>query len=135
MDDSTRSTIVAALAAARVRGLRTAVLAIHKAALDTERLRYDRTYGPVRNPQQVLKLVLEDPFFAWLRPLSDFVVQADIRLADEKPVTAAEADAFSDHLRSLMLGDGAFATEYRRILQETPEVVVLHGRLMALLNH
>jgi hypothetical protein len=137
MEDSTRAAITSALAAARLRGIRTAVLAIHKAALDAERLRYDRAYGPVRSPQQVLKLVLEDPFFAWLRPLSDFVVQADTRLADDKPLSPPETEAFAEHLRNLLQRDevgGTFGAEYRRTLQDVPEVVVLHGRLMALLN-
>ena len=64
------------------------MLALHKAALDAERGRYEQAHGPIGGPQQVLRLVMDDPFFAWLRPLSDFVIQADIRLSDKKALSA-----------------------------------------------
>jgi hypothetical protein len=129
--------VSAAMAAARLRALRIAVLELHKAALDAERERYEQRHGPVAGPQQMLRLVMDDPFFAWLRPLSDFVIQADIRLSDRKPLSPAVVDRFGADLRSIVQSASEtdrFAVEYRRTLQHVPEVVVLHGKLMALLN-
>ena len=128
----------AALAAARLRALRTVVLALHKAVLDAERTRYEALHGAMGSPQQVLRLVMADPFFAWLRPLSDFVIQADIRLSDRNnPLKAGDVDPFVSHLRALVQNDATsdqFALEYRRVLQSVPEAVVLHGQLVALLS-
>jgi hypothetical protein len=81
--DKAPDDLTAAMTVARLRALRTGVLALHKAALDAERARYEQAHGPIGGPQQVLRLVMDDPFFAWLRPLSDFVIQADIRLSDK----------------------------------------------------
>ena len=137
MGDKAPDDLVAAMAVARLRALRIAVLAIHKAALDAERRRYEHLHGPIGTPQQVLRLVMDDPFFAWLRPLSDFVIQADIRLSDKKALSPADTERFAADLRSMVQaqsGPQRFAEEYRRTLQDVPEVVVLHGRLVALLG-
>ena len=123
---------------ARLRALRTAVLALHKAILDTERVRYERMRGPVNGAQHLLRLVLEDPFFAWFRPLATFVVQADERLSEDRSVERSEVDTFAAQLRALLQSDesaGDFHHEYRRTLQDVPEVVILHGKVIALLQH
>lgn len=135
--DKAPDDLTAAMAVARLRALRTVVLALHKAALDAERGRYEQVHGPIGGPQQVLRLVMDDPFFAWLRPLSDFVIQADIRLSDKKPILPPDVERFASHLRLMVQSESQtdrFAVEYRRILQDVPDVVVLHGKLMALLN-
>ena len=137
MGDKAPDDLAAAMAVARLRALRTVVLAIHKAALDAERRRYEHLHGPIGTPQQVLRVVMDDPFFAWLRPLSDFVIQADIRLSDQKALSPADAERFARELRSMVQPQSAterFAQEYRRTLQDVPEVVVLHGKLVALLS-
>ena len=124
--------------AARLRALRTAVLALHKAILDTERVRYERMRGPVNGAQHLLRLVLEDPFFAWFRPLATFVVQAYERLSEDRSVERSEVDTFAGQLRALLQSDesaGDFHHEYRRTLQDVPEVVILHGKVIALLQH
>lgn len=135
--DKAPDDLTAAMAVARLRALRTAVLALHKAALDAERGRYEQAHGPIGGPHQVLRLVMDDPFFAWLRPLSDFVIQADIRLSDRKVLSPSDVNRFASHLRSMVQSESLtdrFAVEYRRTLQDVPEVVVLHGNLMALLD-
>ena len=135
--DKAPDDLTAAMTVARLRALRTVVLALHKAALDAERARYEQAHGPIGGPQQVLRLVMDDPFFAWLRPLSDFVIQADMRLSDKKPLLPSDVDRFASHLRSMVQSGSEtdrFAVEYRRTLQSVPEVVVLHGRLVALLG-
>lgn len=137
MDGATEKNVTTALAMARVRALRTAALGLHKAVLDAERRRYERAHGPIGGPQQALRLVMNDAFFAWLRPLADFIVQADERLADDRPVQASDAAAFAEQLRSLLQLESAgetFKQEYPRVLQDVPEAVVLHGRAMQLIN-
>ena len=130
--------VSAAMAVARLRALRIAVLALHKSVLDAERARYERLHGSITSPQHALRLVMDDPFFAWLRPLSDFVIQADIRLSDRNALPGpADVDQFVSRLRAMVQNGSPtdpFATEYRRVLQSVPEAVVLHGQLMALLS-
>ena len=116
--------------------MRTALLTLHKAVLDAERRRYERAHGRIENAHQALRLVMDDPWFAWLRPLANLIVATDERLADDAPVTPADVDRVSEHVRGLLqlsLGGDGFRTEYQRTLQDTPEVVIAHGKVRALL--
>jgi len=127
--------VAAALAASKIRAIRTALIALHKALLDAERTRYGRAHGPIENPHQALQLVLRDPWFAWLRPISELIVQADERLADDRPVRVEEADAYTAQVLGLLqheLGGPDFRREYHRSLQETPDVVVAHSKVVTL---
>ena len=80
---------------------------------------------------------MDDPWFAWLRPLAGLIVQADERLADDAPVQPADVEAFVTQIRGLLrldLGGQTFREQYQRLLQEVPDVVVAHGRVLALLE-
>ena len=79
----------------------------------------------------------EDPWFAWLRPISALIVQADERMADDAPVQMTEARDLGREVRRLLDGDGSaapFRDAYHRLLQDSPDVVLAHGRLLAHLN-
>ncbi len=117
-----------ALAAAKLRALRMALLALHKMLLDHERLRYERANGRVETSGQMLNLVMNDPWFAWLRPMSALVVQADERLDSDEGVSATDVAAFSTQVRQLMQGP-----DFERALQESPDVVMARGRLASAL--
>jgi hypothetical protein len=130
--DAGQDVLVAkALAVARVRALRLALLALHKTLIDTERRRYERSHGRIENPHAALRLVLEAPAFQWLHPLAELIVQMDEQLADEGAIGVAESEAFVDRVRGLLHGDGhdRFREEYRRALQEAPEVVMAHAEV------
>ena len=137
------SPVPGALAAAKLRAQRTALLALHKALLDYERFRYERTRGRIESSGHALNLVMNDPWFAWLRPMSALVVQADERLDSDEGVTGGDVTAFSAQIRQLLQqanaatnapGEaGVDLTPYQRALQEAPEVVLAHGRLAAVL--
>lgn len=125
-----------ALAVARLRALRMGLLALHKALIDAERVRYERVNGRIESPHAALRIVLESPWFRWLHPLAELIVQMDERLSDEAPMQAIDVEAFADRLRGLLLrddGDEAFRAEYHRSLQEAPDVVIEHARVKGLL--
>ena len=135
-DAPTTAAIAAALAAARYRATRVHLLELHKSLVDAERERYERQHGRVDSPHQMLRLLMQDPAFAWLRPVSALIVQADERLSDAAPLDRADADALGREVRRLLDGasDAAFRDEYHRVLQTSPDVVMAHGRLLAHLN-
>jgi hypothetical protein len=129
--------VAAALAAAKLRAIRTALLNVHKTLLDAERIRYGRAHGPIGSPHQALQLVLRDPWFAWLRPISELIVQADERLSDDRGVTPDDAEAYGAEVLSLLQQEGGgpdFRREYHRSLQELPDVVVAHARVVKLVG-
>ena len=78
---------------------------------------------------------MRDPWFAWLHPISELIVRADERLADDRPVSAGEADAYAGQVAGLLQQDAGgadFRREYNRSLQEVPDVVVAHASVVKL---
>ena len=125
-----------ALAAARIRAIRMALLALHKTLIDAERTRYGRAHGrAIESPGEALQLLLRDPWFAWLRPIAELIVQADERLDGDRPVGTSEAAAYAAQVLGLLQQDGGsadFRREYHRSLQELPDVVVAHSNVLQL---
>src|ERR1700683_4720011 len=61
----------------RLTELRNGLLGLHKILLDSERGTYARDIARIGSTGELLKLVLYDPWFAWLHELSEFVVLID----------------------------------------------------------
>ena len=117
----------------RLTDLRNGLLRLHKVLLDSERAAYDRDIQRIVTSSQFLELVLHDPWFAWLRELSQFVVWIDERLDAEEPADAAEAGLAIKQARALLTPaeDGTgFGKNYFSALQRDPNVVLAHGEMM-----
>jgi hypothetical protein len=125
-----------ALVVARLRAWRTALLAQHKTLVDNELARYAAAHGPVGGPHHALKLLSDDPWFQWLRPLIVLIVQIDERLAADAPISDVEFESFRRETRALLQSppDTPLGREYQRSLQELPAAVVTHGKLLELLK-
>jgi hypothetical protein len=65
----------------RLDDVRLGLLSVHKALLGYARLGYEREHGRVSSSGEFLQIVIHDPAFAWLRPLSELVVRLDETLA------------------------------------------------------
>src|ERR1700690_3556518 len=71
----------------RLTDLRNGLLSLHKTLLDSERATYEHDIARISSSGEFLKLVLYDPWFAWLHELSEFVVLIDETVdAIDKPV-------------------------------------------------
>jgi len=118
----------------RLTGLRNGLLQHHKVLLDSERATYEHDVERVTSPNHLLSLVLHDPWFAWLRELSQLVVLIDETLdAGEEPLTMAHADRLMEQARQLLTPEEAgtgFARRYFEALQRDPDVVIAHSRMM-----
>ena len=111
--------------------LRRALLRVHKALLDDARIRYEREQGRIDGSGTLLQLVLNDPWFAWLHPLSGLVVAIDELLAADAPTTA-EGEALLAQARTLMRPDEngeGFQRRYDRAIQDVPDVLIAHVAL------
>ena len=114
----------------RLTELRHALLNLHKTLVDSERVGYEKVMGKIRSPNHFLQLLTNDPWFAWLRPLSQLVVAMDEVLDADEPLTSAKVDALT-HQSKLMLvasenSDG-FAGHYFEAMQRDPDVVLMHA--------
>src|SRR5208282_1273234 len=70
----------------KLTALRHALLHIHKTLLHMERRDYERDHGAV-NTGELFRLVIDDPQFAWLHNISEFVVRIDEVLAADAEIT------------------------------------------------
>ena len=114
----------------RVDRARDALLRLHKVLLDHERGRYETMHGRVAGAGEFLQIVIHDPGFAWLRPVSELVVQMDELLYADDAAAVPDAEALLAQARSLVRADEqgqTFHREYHRALQESPEVVMAHA--------
>jgi len=118
-----------------LKELRDAFLDLHKALLESERIGYEQAFGTIPSSGEFLQLAIRDPWFAWLRPLSEFITLLDERLEAEEPVTSKDLHEFVKTGRSLLTphetGQG-FAKHYFDALQRDLDVVLAHGRIAKL---
>jgi hypothetical protein len=120
-------------AANRLTALRNGLLRLHKCLLDAERATYERDIARITTTGQYLNLVLSDPWFAWLRDLSQFIVVVDEALAEDEPMTEADAARLVARARELVSPDEAgngFRRRYFEVMQRDPGVVLAHRDMM-----
>ncbi len=119
----------------QLQQLRDALLELHKALVDSERVAYEETLGPIPSPNHFLKLLTSDPWFAWLHPLSELIVTMDEAMEEEEPLTVAGVDSLVNRTRLLLVaseeGDG-FPRSYFEALQRDPDVVFAHAKAAGL---
>ena len=114
----------------RLKGTRDGLLHLHKSLLDSERAAYERDVARITTTGQYLRLVLEDPWFQWLRELSQFVVLIDETLEQkDPPATNEDLERLLAQARALLTPDEGgvgFARHYFEILQRDPAAVLAH---------
>lgn len=119
----------------RLTELRHALLKLHKALVDSERVGYEKTMGQIKSPNHFLQLLTSDPWFAWLQPLSQLIVTMDEALDAKEPLTAAKVDALVHQSKLLLVAsensDG-FSGHYHAALQRDPDVVLAHAEVVKL---
>ena len=117
--------------------LRQALLRLHKSLLEMERRGYEREHGAV-TAGELFRLVVDDPQFAWLHNISEFVVRIDESLASEEGVTDTDAHLAIALARKIFAptesGDG-FQKLYFDAIQKDPAVVMEHAELVRLFNN
>lgn len=111
------------------------LLRLHKTILDAERAEYEGLYGRV-NPGQMLQLLLNDPWFAWLRTLSELVVLVDEMAESKTPIMEQDADTLLKQIRNVLKpaeGVEGFGGKYYNALQHNPDAVLIHAEVSRLL--
>jgi len=112
--------------------LRDALLDLHKALIDSERVVYETKVGPIKSPHHFFQLVSSDPWFAWLRPVSQLIVAMDEALDADEPLTSDSVDMLMNESVFLLLPaerGGEFGERYMAALQRDPHVVLAHAKV------
>lgn len=117
--------------------VRHGLLGLHKALIVAEQLTFERIYGRIDSTGQLLQLVMNDPWFTWLHPLSNVVVRIDEMLDEEVNLTTEDVAQILTEVRGMIrpseLGDG-FERSYYEALQRAPDVVMAHCEMKKLLT-
>jgi hypothetical protein len=113
--------------------VRQTLLVLHKALLDSERTSYEIVHGPIASPAAFLQLLINDSWFAWLRPITTLVVEIDETLAAKKPpATSRDFERLVNDTRALLSpsrdADG-FWQRYSGVMQRDPGVSVVHEEI------
>src|SRR5215469_3772058 len=87
----------------RLTDLRVALLKLHKALVDSERVGYEKTMGKIQSASHFLQLLTNDPWFAWLHPLSQLIVAMDEALDAEEPLTVGRVDALAKQSKLMLV--------------------------------
>lgn len=114
-----------------LRDARDAAFEVHGALLEATRRDYERDFGRVSDAATLLKVVTSEPAFAWLRPLTAAIANADELLTAPDRMPAGHAKvllaAIGDLLRADVDGT-PFQRKYCAVIQASPDVAVTHGR-------
>ena len=109
--------------------LRKSLLTLHKTLLDWERAAYERIHGRT-SPGNLLTALMNDPQFAWLRPLSELIVRIDESLEiDALEGPEVDVDAMVSLAASVITADEAGTTaaqRHHKAMQEYPDAVFAH---------
>ena len=118
----------------RLKKLRDGLLRLHKSLLDSERAAYERDVARITTTGQYLDLVMNDPWFQWLRELSQFIVLIDETLdLKEPPAAAADLDRLVARSQAILVPDEngrGFARRYFEVLQRDPAAVLAHRDML-----
>jgi hypothetical protein len=116
--------------------LRRALLHLHKIMLDWERSGYERVHGRT-SPGDLLRIVMNDPQFAWLRPISELIVRIDEAVEMDAPDTVTDVESIVRHARTLVTPGfeaTGYSERYRTALQEHPDAVLAHRAVTRMLS-
>src|ERR1051325_10258292 len=101
---------------------------VHKVLVRAVRIAYEREGNQVGGPGHLLRLLTEDPYFAWLHPMSELIVDLDSLLAQEL-LPAGTVAGVRMEVDRLSTAGAPFWDKYAPFLQSEPYVAVAHGRL------
>jgi hypothetical protein len=116
----------------QLRALSRTLRDVHRGLVEFSRERYELANGAVRDRGELLRLLLEDDAFTWLRPLSRMIVEIDELAARDAAPTANEAEeirARAEALTTASVDSDAFGSRYVALLASEPRVAMNHGEL------
>ena len=121
----------------RLADVRLRLLNLHKVLLDDAKTTYELDRGRIASNASLLQLVINDPWFAWLHPLSELVVRIDETLQPDAPATESDGVLMLEQVERLLspaIATEEFAQRYFEALQRQPAVIVAHAEVRRILK-
>ena len=123
------------MSTATLSKVRSHLLALHRAMVDSERRDYEKELYRMADGE-FLDALIKDPRFAWLGALTALIVRLD-EMEEEGLSQPGLEKEFIQRTRALLTpesGDSEFHRKYSGLLQKSPEVLVAHGAVMRALK-
>jgi hypothetical protein len=116
----------------KLRELSKQLMPLHRALIEAAKADYALAYQPIENPTQFLRLLNDDPFFEWLKPLTSLIV--DIDDMARRDFTANDFEAISQRFEALFGANSSsdFTKKYLPMLQQSIDLAVAHAALRKL---
>jgi hypothetical protein len=121
----------------RLREVRGALLHLHKALLESERIVYEQTHGRIRSKGEFFRLVVDHEWFSWLRPISQFIVKIDEALGGKEPATLDQVNELLAEAKMLVrpVRSGTLLEDkYYQAIQRDPAIALMHSKVSNLLK-
>lgn len=115
-----------------LRELVEALRVLHQRLIGAVQRNFEKLHGRVEGPGELLQLAIEDPLFAWLKPLTAELTVLEALLAETES-TADAADALA-RIAALLDHDSEFRASYLVYLQAEPDVVMAHAAVRQVLE-
>ena len=108
---------------------------MHRALVAHARHDYELQRGAVLGSGELLQLLTSDPHFAWLRSLSELIVDVDVFLEADPAPTDDEASAVRADVERLIAPakpagpESDFSSRYWESVHADPQVAIAHGEI------
>ena len=108
---------------------------LHRALVAHARHDYEMQRGAVLGAGELLQLLTSDPHFAWLRSLSELIIDVDVFLEADPAPTDDETSAVRAEVERLIAPakpaapESDFASRYWESLHSDPQVAIAHGEI------
>lgn len=122
---------------ANLKSLSKALLRLHKTLLDAAKVDYEAINGKIASIGQYFQLVVDDPYFAWLRKLSSIIALIDEAVSVRRPATESEAKGLLNEAQILLNfqdNDEEFNDKFQTALQNNPEAVLNYNEALRFSN-
>jgi hypothetical protein len=117
-----------------LRGVRSALLRMHKVLTDAERIHLERVRGPLSNTA-FLQALIQDEELEWLRPFSRLIVEIDEFVAGDETKSVARVREFLSRVEALVEpAEAGTADRYERLRTHSPDVLIAHVELTSRLQ-
>jgi hypothetical protein len=119
--------------------LAAALRSLHRALAERGRRQFEQQRGTVVAPGEWLQALVGDSQFAWLRALSELMVDLDVFLEADPGPAVDDAAAIRAEVERLIApaaspAGGSFAERYWRFVHDEPQVAIAHAEVRQALD-
>jgi hypothetical protein len=122
---------------ANLKDLSKAMLRLHRTLLDAAKIDYEAANGKIASIGQYFQLVVDDPYFAWLRKLSSLIALIDEAVSVRRPATESEALALKNEAKIILNFEDAdedFNDRFQIALQNNSDAILGHNDALRFVN-